>query len=396
MTDSAEHLTIANCFPEDQDALLVGRVWVPGINGGPAPCLITGEDVFDLSQLAPTMSWLLDVDDLVDRLHEAQELPRVGPAAEILRASHYSTAGSDVPHFLPPCDLQAVKACGVTFVISLLERVIEEQARGDKSRADALREELGAIVGDDLSAVQPGSAEAGRLKEALIEKGAWSQYLEVGIGPLPEIFTKCPPMASVGIGAEIGVRRDSAWNNPEPEIVLAVNGQETIVGASIGNDVNHRDFEGRSALLLAESKDNTASSTIGPFIRLFDEGFGLDDVRREEVTLSVSGADGYEVNGGSAMTKIARDPESLVRHACGDTHQYPDGFMLYLGTMYAPVQDRGGSGEGFTHHVGDRVEISTPRLGKLINWVNHTDQVPPWTFGTGALMRNLAARGLLA
>ena len=365
-------------------------------SGGPAPCLVSGDDVFDLTRVAPTMSWLLDREDLVDVLQSGADLPRIGAASEALRNSHYSLAGSDVLHFLPPCDLQAVKACGVTFVISLLERVIEEQARGDKSRADEIRAELGAVVGDDLSRVQPGSDQAERLKQALIGKDAWSQYLEVGIGPLPEIFTKCPPMASVGIGAEIGVRRDSAWNNPEPEIVLAVNGAGKIVGASVGNDVNHRDFEGRSALLLSESKDNTASSAIGPFIRLFDGRFALDDVRSDHVTLTVTGEDGYEVEGGSSISQIARDPADLVAHACGANHQYPDGFMLYLGTMYAPVQDRGGAGQGFTHKVGDRVEISTPKLGKLINWVNLTDQVPHWTFGTGALMRNLAGRGLLS
>ena len=397
MSASPDHLTLANCLPtDDVPALLVGRVWIPGKGGGPAPCLVSGDDVFDLSDLAPTMSWLLDREDLVDLLRSGAGLPRLGAASEALRNSHYSLAGSDVLHFLPPCDLQSVKACGVTFVISLLERVIEEQARGDKSRADEIRAELGAVVGDDLSRVQPGSDQAERLKQALIDKDAWSQYLEVGIGPLPEIFTKCPPMASVGIGAEIGVRRDSAWNNPEPEIVLAVNGAGKIVGASVGNDVNHRDFEGRSALLLSESKDNTASSTIGPFIRLFDGRFALDDVRSDHVTLMVTGEDGYEVEGGSSISQIARDPADLVAHACGANHQYPDGFMLYLGTMYAPVQDRGGAGQGFTHKVGDRVEISTPKLGKLINWVNLTDQVPHWTFGTGALMRNLAGRGLLS
>lgn len=391
-----EHLTLSNCLPtDDVPALLVGRVWIPGPAGGPAPCLVLGDDVFDLTGVAPTMSWLLDREDLVQVLNAGSDLQRLGAASEALRNSHHSLASPDALHFLPPCDLQAVKACGVTFVISLLERVIEEQARGDKSRADELRAELGAIVGDDLSSVRPGSEEAERLKQALIEKGAWSQYLEVGIGPLPEIFTKCPPMASVGIGAEIGVRRDSAWNNPEPEIVLAVNGSGAIVGASVGNDVNHRDFEGRSALLLSESKDNTASSTIGPFIRLFDDGFSLDDVRSDHVTLTVTGEDGYEVEGGSSISQIARDPADLAGHACGANHQYPDGFMLYLGTMYAPVQDRGGAGQGFTHKVGDRVEISTPKLGKLINWVNLTDQVPHWTFGTGALMRNLAGRGLL-
>lgn len=396
MTQS-DQLTTADCLPKDHaTAILIGRVWVPGKTGGPTPCLVTENEVLDISTLAATTSWLLDRDDLVAALRAQDDFPTLGNTGEALRNSHFSIASPDVLHFLPPCDLQAVKACGVTFVASLLERVIEEQARGDKTRADALRDELIEIVGSDLSTIKPGSDEAMKLKQTLIEKDAWSQYLEVGIGPQPEVFTKCSPMASVGTGAEIGVRQDSTWNNPEPEIVLVVNSRQGIVGAALGNDVNLRDFEGRSALLLGEAKDNTASSSIGPFIRLFDDNYSLDDVRQDEITLSISGKDGFELRGTSLMSKIARDPQDLAHHASGSTHQYPDGFMLYLGTMFAPVEDRDGPGEGFTHKLGDRVEISSPKLGSLINWVNHTHKVAPWEFGIGALMRNLSKRELLS
>jgi len=392
----ATQLNKADTLPVDGgEALLVGRVWLPGAEGGPTPCLVTSGCVYDLSQIESTVSWLFERDDLSGELDHVKDLPKLGDFAEVLQNTYFGKATSDKVHFLSPNDLQAVKAAGVTFVTSLLERVIEEQARGDKDRAASLRDELVAIVGDDLAKVRPGSLEAQNLKQVLIDKGAWSQYLEVGIGPDAEIFTKCPPMAAVGTGAEIGIRADSSWNNPEPEIVLAVNSTGKVVGATLGNDVNLRDFEGRSALLLGEAKDNVASAAIGPFIRLFDKHFTMDDIRKAELKLIVSGEDGYVLEGASSMSKIARDPLELVGQACGINHQYPDGFMLYLGTMFAPVDDRGEKGQGFTHKLGDKVEITTPRLGALVNWVNHTNNVQPWTFGTGALMSNLAKRGLL-
>lgn len=391
-----DHLSRDIILPRDaDDALLVGRVWLPGDLSGPAPCLVRDGSVYDISSLAPTMSGLLERDDLTVVLADERRFPKVSGIEPVLANSHYTRARADTLHLLAPCDLQTVKAAGVTFVISLFERVIEEHARGDKGRADEIRAELQEVVGDDLAAIVPGSDEAMRLKQVLIDKGAWSQYLEVGIGPTAEIFTKCPPMASVGTGAEIGVRADSTWNNPEPEVVLAVTSKGNVVGATLGNDVNHRDFEGRSALLLSESKDNAASSAIGPFIRLFDGGFTLDDVRNADITLTVTGEDGFALEGGSSMARIARDPAALAAQASSDTHHYPDGFVLYLGTMYAPVQDRDAPGEGFTHKLGDRVEISTLKLGTLVNWVNHSQEVPPWTFGTGALMQNLARRKLL-
>ena len=274
----------------------------------------------------------------------------------------------------------------------MLERVIEEQARGDPAKAVAVRRTIVAIIGDDLAAVRPGSPEAARLKEALIREGAWSQYLEVGIGPDAEIFTKAQPMSAVGTGADVGIHPGSAWNNPEPEIVLAVNSAGIVVGATLGNDVNLRDFEGRSALLLGKAKDNNASCAIGPFVRLFDGDFTLDDVRRCELSLRVDGPDGFVLQGASSMAKISRDPLDLVAQAVGAHHQYPDGFMLFLGTMFAPVQDRHGPGQGFTHVIGDVVTIATPKLGALVNRVERTDAIAPWTFGAGALLRFLASR----
>jgi fumarylacetoacetate (FAA) hydrolase family protein len=280
-------------------------------------------------------------------------------------------------------------------VQSLLERVIEEQARGYTCKSEAIRAQVTRIIGDNLATVKPGSREAEDIKRILVAQGAWSQYLEVGIGPDAEIFTKSQVMSAVGLGAEVGLHPKSSWNNPEPEVVLAVTAAGETVGATLGNDVNLRDFEGRSALLLGKSKDNNASCAIGPFIRLFDEGFGIDDVRQAELALEIAGTDGFVLEGVSPMNKISRDPLDIVSHAWGPYHQYPDGFMLFLGTMFAPVKDRGAPGMGFTHKLGDLVSISTPKLGRLANRVTTSDQAPPWTFGISALMRNLAARGLL-
>ena len=277
----------------------------------------------------------------------------------------------------------------------MLERVIEEQARGDPAKAESVRRAIVAVIGDDLARVRPGSPDAARLKDALIAEGAWSQYLEVGIGPDAEIFTKSQPMSAVGVGAEIGIHPKSQWNNPEPEIVLVVNSRGRTVGATLGNDVNLRDFEGRSALLLGKAKDNNASCAIGPFIRLFDDTFTIDDIRRCVLSMRVDGPEGFVLEGASSMAMISRDPLDLVGQAIGANHQYPDGLVLFLGTMFAPTQDRLKPGEGFTHVVGDLVTVATPKLGALVNRVNRSDRIPPWAFGAGALMRNLAGRGLL-
>ena len=389
-------LTSTSCAPDDHArATLVGRAWCPEVQG-PSVVSIDGDSVYDVSSIAPTCSQLLDLDDPVAAIRGAALRPRIGSLSDLLANSGSDARAARAPRFLAPCDLQAIKASGVTFVASLLERVIEEQARGDARKAESVRQSIVAIIGSNLRDIRPGSPQARAVKDALIAQGVWSQYLEVGIGPDAEIFTKGQPMSAVGTGADIGVHPKSEWNNPEPEVVLAVNSRGRIVGATLGNDVNLRDFEGRSALLLGKAKDNNASGAIGPFIRLFDEHFGMDDVRRCDVALKVSGPDGFTFTASSSMSQISRDPLELVEHAMGRHHQYPDGMMLFLGTMFAPTIDRFAPGQGFTHAVGDIVTVATPALGALVNRVKHTDEIAPWTFGAVALMKNLARRGLLA
>jgi fumarylacetoacetate (FAA) hydrolase family protein len=388
-------LKASRALPEDRDrAQLVGRAWLPDVQG-PAVVCVRGESLHDLSTVAPTSSELLNMQDPLAAIRGAGDLRRIGSLEEILINSAPEARNGRIPWLLAPCDLQAVKASGVTFVASLLERVIEEQARGDAGKAEGLRTAILAVIGSTLHDIRPGSDEAMRLKGVLIAQGIWSQYLEVGIGPDAEIFTKCPPMSSVGTGAEIGIHPRSEWNNPEPEIVLAVNQRGGVVGAALGNDVNLRDFEGRSALLLGKAKDNNASCAIGPFVRLFDDHFGMDDVRRCDLALHMQGADGFAFTGRSSMAEISRDPLEIVGHTIGPNHQYPDGLMLFLGTMFAPTMDRFAAGKGFTHTVGDVVTVATPGLGALVNRVNHSDKITPWTFGTASLMKNLATRGLL-
>ncbi|RYY65643.1 MAG: fumarylacetoacetate hydrolase, partial [Comamonadaceae bacterium] len=325
----------------------------------------------------------------------AHQGARIGDTPVLLANSAAEGRDPARPCLLAPCDLQAIKAAGVTFVASMLERVIEEQARGDASRAEAVRAAVVAVIGENLSAVVPGSPEAAKLKDVLIAQGMWSQYLEVGIGPDAEVFTKSQPMSAVGTGADIGLHPASEWNNPEPEIVLAVDSRGRTKGATLGNDVNLRDFEGRSALLLGKAKDNNGSCAIGPFIRLFDERFTIDTVRQCELAMHVRGPEGFVLEGSSSLAQISRDPLDLVAQACGANHQYPDGFVLFLGTMFAPTKDRHGPGQGFTHVVGDVVTVSTPSLGTLANRVGTSDRIAPWTYGTAALMRDLARRGLL-
>ena len=391
-----KRLTVAASLPADREhAILVGRVFLPAV-AGPVLVAVRGDDLVDLSTVAPTSSALLNLDDPVAAIRAAGTLPRIATLADVLANSAEDARAPASPWLLAPCDLQAIKAAGVTFVASMLERVIEEQARGDPARAESVRHAIVAVIGNDLASVRPGSPEAARLKDALIAQGAWSQYLEVGIGPDAEIFTKSQPMSAVGTGAEIGIHPKSEWNNPEPEIVLAVGSHGRTQGATLGNDVNLRDFEGRSALLLGKAKDNNASCAIGPFIRLFDGRFGIDDVRRCELAMRVDGPDGFALDGSSSIAMISRDPLDLAAQAIGPNHQYPDGFVLFLGTMFAPTKDRHGPGQGFTHVVGDVVTVATPKLGALVNRVNHSDRIAPWTFGAGALMVSLARRGALA
>ena len=370
-----------------------GRAFVPHV-GGPSVIAVRGEEVVDLSRAFPTMRDLCEAKDPAAALRRADGAS-LGRLDDIAANTPPDTRDASKPWLLAPIDLQAVKAAGVTFAVSMLERVIEERARGNPDAAAEIRREVTRLVGDDLQKLKPGSAQAMALKEVLVAQGAWSQYLEVGIGPDAEIFTKTTPMASVGTGMDAGLHPKSTWNNPEPEVVIVIASDGRIVGATLGNDVNLRDFEGRSALLLSKAKDNNASCAIGPFLRFFDQSFSLDDVRRTTVELTVEGPEGFRLTGSSSIAKISRDPEDLVEAMMGRVHQYPDGAVLFLGTMFAPTEDRDAPGQGFTHKVGDVVTISAPNLGRLVNRMRHSDDCEPWTFGAGALMRNLAKRGLI-
>jgi fumarylacetoacetate (FAA) hydrolase family protein len=387
-------LTARDVLPQDgTSGTLVGRVWLPEASG-PAVAAVRGDGVFDVSASFATVSALCERDDPAAALQAAKGT-RIGDLDGILANTPPDRRDRAKPWLLAPLDLQVLKAAGVTFAISMLERVIEERARGNPASAEAIRKEVVRLVGDDLSKLKPGSAEAMKLKQVLIDQNAWSQYLEVGIGPDAEVFTKAPVLSSVGSGMDAGLHPKSTWNNPEPEVVMVVSSRGSIVGAALGNDVNLRDFEGRSALLLSKAKDNNASCAIGPLLRLFDKSFSLDDVRQMDVGLTVNGADGFVLDGHSSIGKISRDPTDLVAQTIGSEHQYPDGFALFLGTMFAPLKDRDAPGQGFTHKRDDIVTISAPQLGKLVNRMRTSDECEKWTFGIGALMRNLAKRKLL-
>ena len=385
---------MTNAMRLPADGVFLGRVRKPGVAH---PLVVTVRDgaIVDITaRSAATASDICEMADPAGYVRQAAGKP-IATLDTIVADSLDTSRDESKPVLLSPVDLQAVKASGVTFVVSLLERVIEEQARGSADKANAIREDIAQLIGHDLSKLKPGSPEAMTIKAKLVARGAWSQYLEVGIGPDAEIFTKCQPMSSVGFGADVGLLPISTWNNPEPEIALVASSKGRIVGATLGNDVNLRDVEGRSALLLGKAKDNNASASLGPFVRLFDAGFSIGDVKKADVHLTVEGKDGYSLEGSSSMAEISRSPEELIAAAMGDHHQYPDGIVLYLGTMFVPSKDRGEAGKGFTHAVDDIVTISTDKLGALINRVRLSPDCPPWNYGVRALMKDLAAAGLI-
>ena len=410
MASEGATLLIESLPADWREARLLGRLQLPE---GPTPVLIENGRVYDVSKSAPTVAdAVAHADQLAARsgrhlgpLESLAIVPAADAESHAISAAGTEAQGAGAARvagtsrniaILSPIDFQVIKAAGVTFAISALERVIDERSRGNFALAEKIRSNLSAKVGTDALSVEPGSEAALRLKDALIAEGLWSQYLEVAIGPDAEVFTKAPVLSSVGWGAKVGIRSDSLWNNPEPEIVLAVDAEGTIVGATLGNDVNLRDIEGRSALLLGKAKDNTASCAIGPFIRLFDSTFTLDHVREAVVELKIEGPEGFQLSGRSTMQDISRDPLDLVAQTLNSHHQYPDGFVLFLGTLFAPVEDRDEPGRGFTHKVGDVVRVSSTKLGTLVNTVVTCDTAPPWTIGITALMRNLASRGLLS
>jgi len=383
-----------NILPTDWPlGCLVGRVWRPDVQG-PSVVVVRDGALLDISETFPTMRDMCEAKKPAASVAALSGEP-VGTLDELLQNSPPDQRDARKAWLLAPIDMQAIKAAGVTFAVSLLERVIEEQARGNPQESSSIRNEIVSSVGQALDKLIPGSRQAASLKELLLKKGLWSQYLEVGIGPDAELFTKAQPMSAVGYGHDAGFHPISSWNNPEPEVVLIVSSVGEIKGASLGNDVNLRDVEGRSALLLGKAKDNNASCAVGPFIRLFDESFSLEDIRQMEVHMTIDGEDEFHLDAVSSLSRISRDPSDLVAQMIGPHHGYPDGVVLFLGTMFAPTEDRDVPGMGFSHKIGDIVKISSDKLGALANRMRHTNDCEPWNFGATHLMRSLAKRRLI-
>jgi len=388
---TAKNYNMRECLPDEcREGTWLGRAWLPASF---APSNIAGPHVITVRD-----GQVIELSDCFDSIADITRHPT--PTAAVQNATGVSICSlntllenslfyklpadirkSQQPSLLAPNDIQAIKACGVTFVASLIERVIEEKALGNPSKAEEIRAVVHAAIGDNLKDIEPGSPQTEILKAKLIAQGIWSAYLEVGIGPDVEVFTKSQPMSAIPCGSQLGVLETSQWNNPEPEVAFLVSPQGSFLGAALANDVNLRDYEGRSSLLLGKAKDQNGSCPIGPMFRLFDDSYSLDDAANTEVNLSIVGEDGFCSTGENRMSEISRSVDSIIKQVCNGSHQYPDGIAIMLGTMFAPTEDRGEEGMGFTHKVGDRVEISSPKLGKLVNWVNYCHEIPEWSYG---------------
>jgi len=499
-------MSVENTLPKDwKEGTFVGRVWRADVNGPSVVKLDNEGYLVDITTSFPTVSALCEQENPAEAV-KAVTGERIGKLSDILATTARHTKKDDKPYLLSPIDLHAVKAAGVTFAESLVERVVEKMAGGDRDKAlgirigvlsdiatilkkdgalqtlAVLRQRYDALQGQadngealrtlgvevaqlrsesiNFKETPPGSKPALQIRDLLIMKfaafkideavhkyanddpaaaelvraqltrrfkqvtdavnsgkeegfsdatlkeirdflsglgtGAGKSYIEVGLGPKAEIFTKAQPMSSVGHGADAGYLEESKWNNPEPEVVLVTNSRKEIVGAALGNDVNHRDIEGMSELLLGECKDQNASCAVGPFIRLIDKtSFKQEDIDTMKVEVHVKGTDGFELYSDSSMEKISRKPEELVNQMFKQ-HQYPDGAVLFCGTMFSPVKDRDEPTKGFTHKVGDHVTIRSDKLGSLTNRMDYTQNVEPWIYGVGKLMQNLAERGVFA
>jgi len=384
-------LTAAQVLPSDGYAgTLVGRALFPGVFPGPCVVAIREDGVHNISGTVPTMAQLLNAPNPLATLQRAlRNCVYLGPLESLLENSTPSTHDPLKPYLLTPIDLQAVKAVGLTFVNGLLQRFADDN--GGAATVAKMEKAAGVALGKIL----PGSEEAARLRTALMEDGLWNDTLEVGFGPDVELFTKAQPLSAVGTGAEIAVLPTSKQTFAEPEVVLMLNADGKICGATLGCDMTARDVEARSLLLLGRAKDQNATCAVGPFIRLFDQTFSLPNVQGMNLTYAFEGADDAVFTDTGSMDQIGRGLITLARQVVNEHHGYPDGVALFTGCMFKAPSSRGASDTPFTHQVGDVVIIKASPLGTLINRVNTTDKVRPWSFGMSDLMANLANRQLL-